>query len=166
MNEDLKCCPVPKSQQPLYEYNSLKGSIDFTWTYGNSKDFLRVIILLFIGLYFIWNILLSNNLQNDVTLKHSLLILNMSDLSLLLILVRYYLGWSYVYTRLMQATVAYEESGWYDAQTWVKPPSILLQDRLVGTYEVLPILQRIKQSILFFSGIIICGLFIFEFIIK
>ena len=29
----------------------------------------------------------------------------------------------------MEATVPYEESGWYDGQIWIKPPEILLQDR-------------------------------------
>ena len=33
----------------------------------------------------------------------------------------------------MEATVPYEESGWYDGQIWIKPPEILLQDRLIGT---------------------------------
>ena len=30
----------------------------------------------------------------------------------------------------MEATVPYEESGWYDGQVWIKPPEILIQDRL------------------------------------
>lgn len=166
MNDNLKYCPVPKSQQPLCEYSSLKSAMDFTWTYGDLNGFLRVVTLLFIGLYSIWNIILSNNMQDGFNLKNLLVAINISDLCILLILSRYYLGWYYVYTRLMQATVTYEESGWYDAQTWVKPPSILLQDRLVGTYEVLPVLNRLKQFLVFFVGVIIFGLFIFKFIIK
>jgi hypothetical protein len=48
----------------------------------------------------------------------------------------------------MNATVSYEESGWYDGQTWVKTNEVLIQDRLVGTYEVLPILNRLRTVIL------------------
>jgi hypothetical protein len=50
----------------------------------------------------------------------------------------------------MEATVPYEESGWYDGQVWIKPPEILLQDRLVGTYEIYPGIIRL-QITLFFS---------------
>ena len=35
----------------------------------------------------------------------------------------------------MQATVAYEESGWYDGQIWVKTPEILIKDKLAGQYK-------------------------------
>ena len=47
----------------------------------------------------------------------------------------------------MNATVTYEESGWYDGQTWVKTNEVLIQDRLVGTYEVLPIIDRLRVVI-------------------
>lgn len=33
-------------------------------------------------------------------------------------------GWSYVGDRLLSAVVAYEETGWYDGQMWVKPPEV------------------------------------------
>ena len=59
-----------------------------------------------------------------------------------------YLAWKYVYQRLMNSTITYEESGWYDGQTWVKTNEILLQDKLVGTYEVLPIIDRLRIVIL------------------
>ena len=45
-------------------------------------------------------------------------------------------GWSYVGARLLSAAVPYEETGWYDGQTFVKPPEVLARDRLLGTYEV------------------------------
>jgi hypothetical protein len=49
----------------------------------------------------------------------------------------------------MEATVPYEESGWYDGQIWIKPPEILLQDRLIGTYEIYPGLQRLQKTVVF-----------------
>jgi hypothetical protein len=54
----------------------------------------------------------------------------------------------------MNATVSYEESGWYDGQTWVKTNEILIQDRLVGTYEVLPVMARLRVVIVVSSIII------------
>lgn len=67
------------------------------------------------------------------------------------ILIRLYLGWSYVVKRLMSATVFYEESGWYDGQIWVKPSEILLKDRFIGLYEVFPLLNKIKNTLSFLS---------------
>jgi len=49
----------------------------------------------------------------------------------------------------MEATVPYEESGWYDGQIWIKPPEILLQDRLIGTYEIYPGLLRLQYTLAF-----------------
>jgi len=50
----------------------------------------------------------------------------------LLALVRLYLGW-YMCDRLISPTIFYEESGWYDGQTWTKPSEVL--QRLIVTYK-------------------------------
>ena len=36
----------------------------------------------------------------------------------MLLLVRQWLGWTYVHRRLLSERVEYEESGWYDGQVW------------------------------------------------
>ena len=61
--------------------------------------------------------------------------------------VRLFLGWSYVSTRLMSAAVPYEETGWYDGQTFVKPPAVLARDRLLGGYEARPALNRVRGAL-------------------
>lgn len=61
--------------------------------------------------------------------------------------VRLFLGWSYVSTRLMSAAVPYEETGWYDGQTFVKPPAVLARDRLLGSYEARPALNRVRGAL-------------------
>ena len=65
--------------------------------------------------------------------------------------LRLYLGWNYIYNRLMEATVPYEESGWYDGQIWIKPPEVLIQDRLIGTYEIYPGLSRLHLTLILLS---------------
>jgi hypothetical protein len=60
------------------------------------------------------------------------------------LLLRIYLGWQYVGGRLLSAVVEYEETGWYDGQMFVKPPRVLARDRLLGTYEVKPVLARLR----------------------
>ena len=70
---------------------------------------------------------------------------------------RLYLGWQYIYSRLMEATVPYEESGWYDGQVWIKPPEVLLQDRLIGTYNVYPGLLRLQITLVSLLSILLLG---------
>ena len=53
-------------------------------------------------------------------------------------------SWSYVSKRLLSAAIEYEETGWYDGQTWMKPPEVLARDRLLGLYEAQPIVSRLK----------------------
>ncbi|NJP10704.1 MAG: CGLD27 family protein, partial [Leptolyngbyaceae cyanobacterium RU_5_1] len=78
-------------------------------------------------------------------------------LFLILVLARLYLGWAYVSSRLTDSTVTYEESGWYDGQTWTKPPAVLNRDRLVAIYEIQPILKRIQKTLGVWVGILVTG---------
>jgi len=64
-----------------------------------------------------------------------------------LLLVRQWLGWSYVHKRLVSERVEYEESGWYDGQVWEKPLAWRQQDLLVATHQVRPVLERLQQGI-------------------
>lgn len=58
-----------------------------------------------------------------------------------------YLGWAYVGNRLLSATVEYEETGWYDGQIWVKTAEVLARDRLLGSFTVKPVLNRLKNTL-------------------
>eukprot|EP00854_Cymbomonas_tetramitiformis_P003040 gene3040-3865_t len=62
--------------------------------------------------------------------------------------LRIFLGWSYVSDRLLSAVVEYEETGWYDGQLWVKSPEVLARDRMLGSYQVKPVLDRMKTTLL------------------
>lgn len=73
------------------------------------------------------------------------------------ILLRLYLGWSYVGNRLLSAVVPYEETGWYDGQLWVKPPEILARDRLLGAYKVKPVMSRLKKTLTGFGCILVAS---------
>ncbi|KAI8469570.1 MAG: hypothetical protein J3K34DRAFT_423233 [Monoraphidium minutum] len=65
---------------------------------------------------------------------------------------RVYLGWDHVGERLAAAAVAYEETGWYDGQTWVKPPEVLARDRLAVAYQIRPAIARLKRTLLGLGG--------------
>nr|XP_029154059.1 protein CONSERVED IN THE GREEN LINEAGE AND DIATOMS 27, chloroplastic isoform X2 [Arachis hypogaea] len=80
-----------------------------------------------------------------------------------LIVLRIYLGWSYVGDRLLSAVIPYEESGWYDGQMWAKPPEILARDRLLGSYKVKPVVQLLKQTLVGTGALLVTGVMLFIF---
>ncbi|MEM8832379.1 MAG: CGLD27 family protein, partial [Cyanobacteria bacterium P01_G01_bin.19] len=67
---------------------------------------------------------------------------------------RIYLGWKYIKDRLKSDRIFYEESGWYDGQTWIKPTAMLNRDRLVASYEIEPILNRLQKTYGILAGVI------------
>ena len=141
-------CPVPKDQRPLNEYKKLRESANFLWCIENQNTYIKslssIIILSSLFSYFLL-ILSSFSVTNS---KYLFLYSIFSGLIItILICLRSYLGWKYIYSRLMEATVPYEESGWYDGQVWIKPPEILLQDRLIGTYEIYPGISRLQITL-------------------
>ena len=146
MSVSRKVCPVPFDQQPLNEFYSLKNSCFFSFFgFEFSTYIYKVVSICLISIFlfspiiffagkFSWPIFLWNQLVCMIVV-------------LILVLVRLYLGWSYVLDRLISATVFYEESGWYDGQIWIKTPEILTKDRLMGTYYVVPLLRRIRYTL-------------------
>ncbi|MGB7711763.1 MAG: CGLD27 family protein [Microcoleus sp.] len=74
-----------------------------------------------------------------------------------LALLRLYLGWFYVRSRLSNPTVVYEESGWYDGQSWTKTPEVLLQDQLIVNYQLEPIQKRLRQTFYGLAVFLVAG---------
>nr|YP_009628656.1 hypothetical protein [Acrochaetium secundatum]QBX88439.1 hypothetical protein [Acrochaetium secundatum] len=149
-------CPVPFDQQPLNEYEALKKSIFFKWSANNIISFLSKLFNIFCILT-ICSIICSlitlhfNKLSFLMIIGSSTFALCVIDL----LLIRLYLGWSYVLKRLSGATIFYEESGWYDGQLWIKPVEILTQDRLISMYNVEPIISRIQKIFVVISLILV-----------
>nr|YP_009394980.1 hypothetical protein [Polysiphonia stricta]ARW63542.1 hypothetical protein [Polysiphonia stricta] len=151
-------CPVPFDQQPLNEYLSLKRSWLFAWSISSKRSFLLGLIFIFVILFIFFSFLLVLFYSFNDLFQYFVSYLIISNFVLFFLFVRLYLGWSYIVKRLLSATVFYEESGWYDGQVWIKTSEYLIQDRLIGLYEVMPFILRIKYA---FLGIIINFLFIY-----
>jgi len=148
-------CPVPFDQQPLNEYEALKKSIFFTWSADNMVSFIGKLFKIFC-LLTICSIICSLITLHASKLSF-LMIIGSSTFALCiidLILIRLYLGWSYILKRLSSATIFYEESGWYDGQLWIKPVDILTQDRLISVYNIEPLLSRIQKIFISISFIL------------
>ena len=143
-----KNCPVPFDQQPINEYLSLKKSCLFSWSISQIKTFLLILVLVLLFVYLTIIFCLFPFFSDFNTLQVFLLSFAISNVVLILPFIRLYLGWSYIAKRLLSATIFYEESGWYDGQMWVKTSDYLMQDRLVGLYEVMPFIIRIRLTFL------------------
>ena len=140
---------VPPDQRPVNELQQLKDSLLYSWATLDSGAYSKRLIILWGGVF----TLLSGPIAYqtfDPLYQPIEFFLSASTGSLLVVAVaslRIYLGWKYVADRLMTATLEYEETGWYDGQQFVKPPEILTRDRLLGRYEVLPVMQRLKRTL-------------------
>nr|YP_010196588.1 hypothetical protein LK223_pgp085 [Gracilaria cervicornis]UAD83985.1 hypothetical protein [Gracilaria cervicornis] len=147
MSISKKTCPVPFDQQPLNEYFALKASWFFSLCTLPLNKYFTKIVTIFVFIFSI-SIFMTLNVISGYTIWQ-IIMLNIFIVTFifLLIFIRLYLAWSYVVKRLINATIFYEESGWYDGQLWIKSPEALTQDRLVGFYEVMPFLFRAKYGV-------------------
>jgi len=151
-------CPVPADQQPLREYQQLQASWFFAWPAASAETLLR-------PLAFAWLLALLPALlvaSGSYALRHHPLPLLLAALVValllpLLLLMRQWLGWSYVRQRLMRERVEYEESGWYDGQVWEKPLAWRQRDLLVVRHQVQPVMQRLRRALLLTIGLMSGG---------
>ena len=161
MSISRKICPVPFEQQPLNEFYSLKNSCFFSFFGFKSSNYIYSLI----NICFVSSGLFTPLVLMSINFSWNLFILDeffCVILFLSLILIRLYLGWSYIADRLFSATVFYEESGWYDGQIWIKTPEMLTKDRLIGTYYILPLLKRIKLTFIVLSIFLLIELYLYS----
>ncbi len=144
----VAACPVPPEQMPLNEYRELNESWFFRWATLDLFPYLRKLGWVWLWSWAIAGPVAAASFPPTKDPVHFLLMgAGGASLFLSLVLLRLYLGWAYISSRLSDATVFYEESGWYDGQTWSKPLEVLTQDRLVVTYQVQPLLKRLKKTL-------------------
>ena len=152
-------CPVPNNQRPLNEFNSIRDSWIISWPFLERNIFYR-------KLMFSWLLITpvsltisygSDYLKNNI-FELIFLSFTASLASPILILIRQWLSWVYIYKRLNSEKIEYEESGWYDGQTWEKPISWRAKDLLIAQHQIKPILNHLKVIILLLISIIISSL--------
>ncbi|XP_024529832.1 protein CONSERVED IN THE GREEN LINEAGE AND DIATOMS 27, chloroplastic [Selaginella moellendorffii] len=157
--------PVPWDQLPINEFNSLQESqyfswaVESVWLYSMKIGGIAACCTVFLG----WPVAsLSVNPESDL-LKCTLGALSGGLMGATLAALRLYLGWAHIGDRLFSVTVEYEETGWYDGQTWIKPPEVLARDRLVGAYTVKPALSRVRVTLIGLAvSLSICAALLFS----
>ncbi|RZC66392.1 hypothetical protein C5167_010084 [Papaver somniferum] len=156
---------VPFDQRPVNEYSSLKEGPIYSWGELSPGSFFIRIGTLWLITFTVLGVPIAAASFNPSSepLKFALAAGIGSLFLVSLVVLRIYLGWSYVGDRLLSAVVPYEESGWYDGQMYVKPPEILARDRLLGSYKVKPVIKLLKQTLVGTGAVLVSAVFLFAF---
>ena len=148
-------CPVPKDQQPLNEYVELKEAFFYRWAKLARSQYLRVLFLMWLGITIIFSPVAMSIESPSRHLWQFVCVASIGGaIGLILPVLLLLSGWSHVKQRLNSAEIFYEESGWYDGQTWQKPQADLEKDRLLVAYEIKPVLNRLQITLLGLIGFI------------
>ena len=152
-------CPVPQNQRPINEFNSIRNSWIISWPFLERNIFYRKLMFSWL---FITPVSLTISYGSDY-LKNNIFELifvsfTASLASPILILIRQWLSWVYIYKRLNSEKIEYEESGWYDGQTWEKPIDWRAKDLLVAQYQIKPILNHLEVIIVILISVIISSI--------
>tara|TARA_B100000945_G_C20100947_1_gene465849 strand:+ start:82 stop:579 length:498 start_codon:yes stop_codon:yes gene_type:complete len=142
-------CPVPLNQRPLNEFKSIRDSWIISWPFLERSTFYRKLTYSWL---LITPISLTISCGSDY-LKNNIFELTFVSFTAslafpLLILIRQWLSWIYIYKRLNSENIEYEESGWYDGQTWEKPIEWRAKDLLIAKHQIKPILNHLKVMII------------------
>ena len=156
-------CPVPREQQPTNEFIELSKSIIFSWP-KTKKSLILILIKFWIGSFFLFLLISSGSIYFKTSLLKYVLISFFSSLSIpLLITIRLYVGWNHVFKRLTSEKVEYEESGWYDGQVWIKPPTLKEKESLIASIEVKPILKNLIQILSIIAVFALSGILLYQY---
>nr|WDA98955.1 hypothetical protein SCTW_173 [Sciadococcus taiwanensis] len=155
-------CPVPNEQLPLNEYKAIRQSCFYSLPLLNLQRYSTMLLCIWIILWILISpIVLESFPFLKFPFRYIIVSTTTTNIITHLLLIRIYLTWSYIGKRLVSATVAYEESGWYDGQMWIKPSELLIQDRLINSYEILPALSRVRKTLIFMSALLAIETFLY-----
>ncbi|KAL5706887.1 Protein CONSERVED IN THE GREEN LINEAGE AND DIATOMS 27 [Ranunculus cassubicifolius] len=156
---------VPFEQRPVNEYSDLKQGPLYSWgELSPTQFFVRLGGLWLVTFTVLGVPIAAASFNPSREPLRFLLSAGTGTLFLVaLIVLRIYLGWSYVGDRLLSAVIPYEESGWYDGQMWVKPPEVLARDRLLGSYKVKPVIKLLKETLVGTGGLLVTAALLFIF---
>ncbi|KIZ07014.1 Uncharacterized protein ycf36 [Monoraphidium neglectum] len=159
---------VPKEQRPVNELAQLKEAWLYSWATLEQGDYIKKLATLF-GFFFAVVGGPISYVTFDPAKDPAEFVLSAAVGSLVVVsiaCIRIYLGWKYVGDRLFSAAVPYEETGWYDGQLFVKPPEILGRDRLLGTYQVRPVLAKLKSTLVGSAVLLLAATLLLSGLIK
>ena len=151
-------CPVPAEQQPLNEFQELRESWFFRWATLDLGSYVKPLVILW-GVGWLVSGPVATVSFPFAKLPIPFFLSGAAGAMVLplLALIRLWSGWMYVRDRLSRPEIFYEESGWYDGQTWEKPEEVLQRDQLIVTYQIQPLLQRLHRTFAVLFGLLGLG---------
>ncbi len=138
--------PIPAEQQPLQQYAELREAFPFCWPALEWIPYLKRILGVWGAVMLAVSPLVWGSFAGDWGHFASGSLLGANAL-LSLVLIHLYLGWAYIRRRLVQVQIPYEESGWYDGALYAKSEEEVAQHRLIVSYQIDPVLQRLRRSL-------------------
>ncbi|WP_071518048.1 CGLD27 family protein [Geitlerinema sp. PCC 9228] len=154
----VEFCPVPTEQQPLNEYQQLQSSWFYRWATQTPGAYIRKAIWIWGGSWMVFGPVAAASYPPQEDPAHFFLASSGgAGFLLLLVWLRLYLGWKYVRDRLVKSRIEYEESGWYDGQSWTKTPEMQVRDRLLADYQIQPLLRRMHQTFRYWGLLFLAG---------
>jgi len=159
LNPNLEMA-VPKEQRPVNELTALREGPFSGWAGLEVGGFVQRLGLLWLGAFAFSCPVAAGSYEPSKDTIEFLLSAGLGACAVqTAVVLRIYTSWSYVSNRLLSAAIEYEETGWYDGQTFLKPPEVLARDRLLGTYEVKPIMSKLKLVLYgTLGGLVACAL--------
>ncbi len=144
----METCPVPTFQRPLTEFRELTKSWFFKWPTISNNELYKNLILSWILIYPIILTIESGSIVLKAQPIKLFFLGAILSLALpFLITIRLLIGWHYILKRLISEKIEYEESGWYDGQSWEKPVHWQEKDILIAQYEVQPIINLLRNAL-------------------
>ena len=138
--------PVPKEQIPLHEFIELSSSFFFSWPRKGTIILCKNLSMSWVLTLPIFLIICTGSYSIKGDIGKIIIISFISSLLVpLVILIRQFLGWNYICSRLKSHYIFYEESDWHDGQCWEKPKLWKIRDNLIATQEVSPILSLLRK---------------------
>ncbi|NUN65913.1 CGLD27 family protein [Pseudanabaena biceps] len=152
-------CPVPKDQQPLNEYIELKEAFFYRWAKLSRSQYLLILGRMWLGFTVVFAPVAMSIQSPSRHLWEFICVASVGgSVGLLFPTLLMLSGWNHVRQRLDSAKIFYEESGWYDGQTWEKPEADLAKDRLLVAYEIKPVMNRLQKTLLGIATFLVISL--------
>ena len=155
-NFSFLVCPVPLRQQPVFQYRELTERSFFRWvTLTNSVYGTKLSVVWSTGVLFsLYGLTIQS--ESGITLADILWSTIVGEFAVFACLLKLYLAWNYVHSRLMNQEITYKVPRERKIAVWQKSQSIAMRDYLIARFQVRQLLERIRHtvlSILFLFGI-------------
>ena len=152
-------CPVPLNQRPLNEFNSIRNSWIISWPFLERNIFYSKLTFSWL---MITPVCLTISYGSDYLKNKPVELIFISFTASIafpiLLLIRQWLSWSYIYKRLNSENIEYEESGWYDGQTWEKPIDWRAKDLLIAQYQIKPVINHLEVIIVLLLSVTVSSI--------